>query len=173
MVGPARRQYYFVAYSQWMSNIGNRESRYDKTGAELVQAIVPTKQARIFAWFTGVTAVAILVQAILAGMFVSQDGRDGWITVHGVVADVSWVLALISAFVAWRTLRNLRPELVRWSSVLFVITLAQSGIGHLITDKGQDNLIAVHVPLAFVVFGLTIWLTMQAVALRRASSAAQ
>ncbi|MFZ0378968.1 MAG: hypothetical protein WCD11_06225 [Solirubrobacteraceae bacterium] len=40
-------------------------------------------------------------------------------------------------------------------------------IGHLITDDGHDWLIEIHVPLTFVIFGLTIWITAQAITLAR------
>jgi hypothetical protein len=50
---------------------------------------------------------------------------------------------------------------------LFVLVVAQTAIGHLITEGKQDGLIGVHVPLAFVVFGLTIWLSIRTAILRR------
>jgi hypothetical protein len=116
------------------------------------------------------TTFAIFCQAVLAGQFVSQDHKDGWITVHGVVADVSWVLTLVSACYAYFGLRAYFPLLVRWSGVLFVVTLIQTGIGHLITEKGMDWLIMVHVPLAFVVFGAAGYLSVWAVRVRRQST---
>ena len=48
-----------------------------------------------------------------------------------------------------------------------MITLAQTGIGHLISDRGDEELVAIHVPLAFVIFGLTSWISARAVALAR------
>ncbi|MEP6814596.1 MAG: hypothetical protein ABI873_03475 [Marmoricola sp.] len=62
----------------------------------------------MFAWFTTTTAIGLLVQALVAGLFVNQDGKDTWVTVHGVVADLSWELALVTAVVAWVTLRAYR-----------------------------------------------------------------
>jgi hypothetical protein len=44
---------------------------------------------RPFALLASVTSVAIFFEALTAGQFVSQDGKDSWITVHGVIADVS------------------------------------------------------------------------------------
>jgi hypothetical protein len=113
------------------------------------------------------TTFAIFCQAVLAGQFVSQDGKDGWITVHGVVADISWVLSLAAAGYAFFALRTHFPVLVRWSVVLFAVTLVQTGIGHLITEKGMDWLIMVHVPLAFVVFAAAGYLSVWAVRVRR------
>lgn len=125
---------------------------------------------RPFALLATLTSVAIFCQALTAGQFVSQDGTDSWITVHGVIADISWVMALITAGYAWRTLRASHPRMVAWCSTLFVITLAQTGIGHLITDYGHDWLIGVHVPLAFIIFGLTTWISTRAIRLSRRDS---
>lgn len=114
-----------------------------------------------------ITAVAIFCQAVTAGQFVAQGGKETWVEMHGVVADISWVLALISAGYAYFALRTHFPVLVRWSVVLFVATLAQTGIGHLITDLGMDWMVMVHVPLAFVVFAAAGYLSVWAVRVRR------
>lgn len=114
-----------------------------------------------FALLSALTTLGILLQAITAGQFVQRESEDGWVTVHGVVADASWVLALVTAAYGYLRLRRVQPGLVRWSVGLFVATLAQTGIGHLITDEGQDGWIAVHVPLAVAIFGLTGWLTLR------------
>jgi hypothetical protein len=91
---------------------------------------------RALAGLAALTSAAIFFQALTAGQFVSRDGKDSWITVHGVIADIAWVLALVTAGYAWRAVRGSRPRLAYWCSALFVITLAQTGIGHLITDDG-------------------------------------
>ena len=122
---------------------------------------------RPLAGLTTLTSIAIFCQALTAGQFVSQDGKDSWITVHGVIADVSWVLALATAGYAWKTVRASPPRIVYWCATLFIITLAQTGIGHLITDDSHDWLIAVHVPLAFVIFGLTTGITTRAIRMSR------
>ena len=127
----------------------------------------PPARLTAFAALTGLTSLAIFLQAVTAGQFVSQDGHDSWITVHGIIADVSWGLALITAIYAAVTLRRVLPGLVLAAAALFVLTLAQTGIGHLITDEGQDGWIPVHVPLAFVIFGLTLWLSVRAAMVRR------
>lgn len=50
---------------------------------------------------------------------------------------------------------------------MLTVTLPQTGIGHLITDSGVDWLIAVHVPLAFLVFAVAGYLSVWAVRVRR------
>jgi len=124
----------------------------------------------MFVRLVGLTAVAVFLQAVTAGAFVSQAGRDGWVSVHGVMADVTWVLALVTAIYAFK---HVRPAGHRrlWvgSAVLFVLALAQTGIGHLITDKGMAGLIVVHVPVAMVIFGLVTWLSFAAAVARRSA----
>jgi hypothetical protein len=107
------------------------------------------KALKIFSALVGVTSLAIFAQAVVAGEFVSQDHRKGWIDVHGIVADVVDVLAL--------------------ATMLFALVVVQTFIGHEITDNKQDWLIGIHVPLAFIIFGLAIWLPIQSVALRRSA----
>jgi hypothetical protein len=138
--------------------------------AENVQQAASPGRLTAFAALTGLTSLAIFLQAITAGQFVSQDGRDSWITAHGVIADVAWGLALITAIYGAVTVRRVVPRLVLAAAVLFVLTLAQTGIGHLITDQGQDGWIAVHVPLAFVIFGLTLWLSLRTALARRSAT---
>ena len=128
---------------------------------------VSSRSTRTFAVLSALTTLAVLLQAVTAGQFVQREGQDSWVTVHGVIADASWVLALITAGYGFRKIRDTHRPLVRAAAALFVITLAQTGIGHLITDDGQDGWIAVHVPLAVVIFGLTGWLTLHAVRVAR------
>jgi hypothetical protein len=122
---------------------------------------------RLLAGLATLTSVAIFFQALTAGQFLSSDGSGSWITVHGVIADIAWVLALVTAGYAWKAVRGSHARLTYWCAALFVITLAQTGIGHLITDDGHDWLIGIHVPLAFVIFGLTTWITAQSITLAR------
>lgn len=125
---------------------------------------------RWFSALTGLTSAAIFVQAIVAGEFVSQDHRDGWISVHDIVADVVAVFALATMIFTIVVLRHRSRPLLIASIVLFVLVLGQVAIGHQITDNKQDWLIGVHVPLAFVVFAVAGWLPISAAMLRRAAA---
>ena len=136
------------------------------TGSESTTTTAVLKR---YAVLTVLTSVAIFCQAVTAGQFVNKDGADNWIAVHGVTADVSWVLALLTAAYALKAIRSSQPALAYCSAILFVITLAQTGLGHLITDDGDDGLVAIHIPLAFVIFGLTIWISARALRLSSSS----
>jgi heme A synthase len=128
----------------------------------------PTRGLRLFTPLAGVTSLGIFLQAVTAGEFVSQKDRDGWIAVHDIIADVTMVAAIATAIVGLLVVRKVSQS-VAWGSVaLFVLLILQTVIGHLITDAHQDGWIGVHVPLALVVFAMTIWLSIRGTALRRA-----
>lgn len=128
----------------------------------------PTPRSlKTFSALIGITSLAIFVQAIVAGEFVSQSHRKGWIDVHSIVADVVVALALATMIVTIVTLRKSARVLLVGSIILFVLTVIQTFLGHEITDNNQDWLIGIHVPLAFLIFGLAVWLPVQSVMLRR------
>jgi hypothetical protein len=133
--------------------------------ARLAESVSPGR-ARAFLVLSALTSLAILLQGVTAGQFLGREA-EGWVTTHGVIADVSWVLALVTAIFGARAIRAVAQRLVIWAGVLFVVTLAQTGVGHLMTDY-HKNLVALHVPLAMVVLGLTIWVTVRAARLDRA-----
>ena len=124
-------------------------------------------------WFsalTGLTSLAIFAQAITAGEFVSQKHRGGWIDAHDIVADVVAVLALATMIFTIVALRKTSRALLVGTIVLFVLVVVQTLIGHQISDNHQDWLIGVHVPLAFIVFGIAVWLPINAAMMRRAAA---
>ena len=134
-----------------------------------------TKQTtglRLFNALTGVTTLGLLLQAITAGEFVSQEHREEWIDVHSVIGNVTLAIALVAAVVGIASMLGSEPGLVWASSVLFVLMTVQVILGRLITDLHQDGWIGVHVPLAFVIFGGAIWISIRGAARRRATARA-
>ena len=127
---------------------------------------------KAFSALIGVTSLAIFAQAITAGEFVSQDHRKGWIAAHDVISNVLAVFALATVVFTIIALRKASRALLIGTIVLFVLVVVQIVIGHQITDNSQDWLIGIHVPLAFIIFGLAVWLPIQSVALRRTISRA-
>lgn len=127
---------------------------------------------RWFAILTGLTLLFIFIQSFTAGEFVNQrsDSAEIWTAVHGFVAYPVMVFALAAAITAFAGLRRNTGSLWLWSAALFVLTVVQWLLGHAITTLELDGFIAPHVVLAFVVFGLAIWLSVRSAALRRTSS---
>ena len=124
----------------------------------------------IFAALTGLTSLAILLQGVFAGEFIDHGAHGGWLSAHDVNGYVVVVLAVVTAVYAVVALRSAARPLAIGSVVLAVLVIAQDAIGHAITDSNSDGLIVVHVPLALLVFGLTIWLSVSARAMRRAAN---
>jgi heme A synthase len=135
----------------------------------MTTAATPTapRGIRLFNALVGVTTLGIFLQAITAGEFVSQKDRDGWIAVHDVIADITMVFALATALVGLVLVRS-TDRILAWSSlVLLVLLLVQTMLGHLITDAKADGLIGIHVPLAFVIVALAVWLAIRGAQVRR------
>jgi heme A synthase len=134
-----------------------------------------TQSSTTLRWFsalTGLTSLSIFVQAVTAGEFVSQKNRGGWIDGHDIVADVVAVLALALMIFTIVTLRKVNRSLLGGTIALFVLVVVQIVIGHQITDNKQDWLIGIHVPLAFIIFGIAVWLPITAAMMRRAGASA-
>jgi heme A synthase len=135
-----------------------------------VAAASANSKLRAFNALVGVTALGIFLQAITAGEFVSQEHRGGWITAHNIISNVTVTVAVAAAIAGFAAGRINRTA--AWASVVLALLLVvQIVIGHLITDAKQDGWIAVHVPLAFVIFGLTIWLSIRGAMARRSRAA--
>jgi len=125
----------------------------------------------LFAALVGLTTLAILLQAVFAGEFVDRTKTGGWLSAHAANAIVVIALAVITAIYAVVALRNTARALVIGSIVLAVLVIVQTVIGHAITDDNDNGLLVIHVPLAMLAFGLTIWLSVKARSLRRAAAA--
>lgn len=101
------------------------------------------------------TGLAILAQALFAGMFLGGDA--GMREVHGAGAPVVLGLSVIQLVVAvlyWRPWRGSGfPALA--SLVLVIATVGQA-------MTGGSGATAVHVPLGMLMFGLVVWLAVWA-----------
>jgi hypothetical protein len=120
---------------------------------------------RWFAALVGLTSLSILLQAVTAGQFMSH--QHSWLGVHDVVADVVMVLALATAIFTIVAFRRALPSVMWGAIALFILVAVQTVLGHLIVDAKIDWLVGIHVPLAFIVFGLAGWLAVQSATARR------
>ena len=103
---------------------------------------------------TGITAILVLVQAVLAGRgwFVDAD----YIDLHEILSNFIFVVVLVQsalAFVAMR--RGLATRaLLAVSAALVVLVVAQIGLGYGGRDSGEAA--ALHVPNGVLIFGLSV-----------------
>jgi heme A synthase len=107
---------------------------------------------------------------VWAGEFIDQTGRGTWITVHEIGGFVVVVLALVTAVLAVAALRRASPALAFAALGQLGLIVAQTGIGEAITKAGSDQLIAVHVPLAMLIFALGTYLSIAGAQLRRSAT---
>lgn len=125
---------------------------------------------RPFNALVGVTTLGIFLQAITAGEFVSQKDRDGWITAHNIIANVTILVAVVVAVIGLVLVRT-SDRILAWGGLaLAVLLIIQVVLGHLITDAEADGWIGVHVPLAFVIVALAVWLSIRGAQVRRRSA---
>lgn len=125
---------------------------------------------RAYAITTGIAVLFIFLQSITAGNFI-EDGipdsaRQTWTDVHGALAYPIMVAALVAAIIAVTRLSS-AGRLKVLASFLFVATVLQWLTGHAISGLGMDWVTPIHVALAFVIYGLAIWLSIRSAALRR------
>jgi lipopolysaccharide export LptBFGC system permease protein LptF len=140
------------------------------TAAQTPASTAAPRGLRVFNALIGVTTLGIFLQAITAGEFVSQEHRGGWIAAHSVIANVTILVALATAVVGL-VLVHATDKVLAWSSLaLFVLLILQTVLGHLITEGEADGWIGVHVPLAFVIVALAVWLSVRGAQVRRRSA---
>ena len=119
---------------------------------------------RLYSPLIGITSLVILLQSLWAGMFIreGQTYDDGdaptWVSVHDWGARLAFVLAVVAAIVAIRSLRA-RRDLLVGTVVLAAAILVESLIGGAVGD--HQALTAVHIPLAMVIVSLCVWLPLR------------
>ena len=117
----------------------------------------------------GLSALAVLLQGLWAGIFLENDGQrdaaDSWIHVHSIGGEVAIGLAVLAAVAGFVQLRA-RRDLWIGAVVMVVLLVLEAYIGGLIHDDGVNTLTAVHIPLAMALMALAVWLPLRA-AVRR------
>jgi hypothetical protein len=136
------------------------------TDTQISPTITPKRnRSPLFASLLGLTALAIVLQGLWAGIFLEHDGgRDSaasWIDVHARGGEIAIVLAIAATVVAFATIRA-RRDLWLGSAALVVVLILEAYLGGLIRDESKDTLTAVHVPLAMTLVGLVAWLSARA-----------
>jgi len=119
----------------------------------------------VFAILAGISALAVLLQGLWAGIFLEHDGhRDAassWIDVHARGGDVALLFAALATVYAFWKHRD-RKDLWVGAGLYTVLIAVEAWIGGRIRDDGADTLTAVHVPLALLIMGLAVWLPLRA-----------
>lgn len=118
----------------------------------------------LFSFLTGLSALAVLLQGVWAGVFLQHDGEReasaSWIDVHARGADISIALTFAALIVAIAKLRS-RADLMLGTVALLVLLVAESYLGGLIRDNGKYSLTVIHVPFAMALMALAVWLPLR------------
>jgi hypothetical protein len=123
-----------------------------------------------FSMVNGLTLLGVLLQAVWAGLFIDRAEREPWVTVHEIGGFAVVVLSLVTALLALALLRRADPALTFGAVGLFLLLVIQTGIGEGISKAGSQELLVSHVPLAMLIFGLGVYLSIAGARLRRAIS---
>jgi hypothetical protein len=117
---------------------------------------------RIVAVLIGLTALAVLLQGLWAGLFLPKkgDAAEGWVEVHARGAEVALGLAVLATVVAFIWMRG-RRDLWVGGAVLVVLLALEGYIGGEISDGAKGGLTAIHVPLAMALMALVTWLSFR------------
>lgn len=113
--------------------------------------------ARWFRWVSTVTAVLVLLQAILAGQFLFRGAQFPHLREdHGMLGNLVFLIIvaqLILAFLGMRQ-RFWGANVLIINIVILVLVFIQIGLGY----GGRTNLFAasLHVPNGVLLFGLTV-----------------
>jgi hypothetical protein len=126
---------------------------------------VSSARNTVFSVLMGISAVAVLLQGLWAGIFLEHDGqRDAggnWIDVHARGAEVALAFAVLgTAYALWK--RRARKDLWIGGLAFIALIIVESYMGGQIRDASKDTLTAIHVPVAMAIMGLAVWLPVRA-----------
>lgn len=124
--------------------------------------------SRAFSILNGLVLLGVLLQGLSAGGFLGRLGGMEWLQLHQITAAVVVILALAAALVAAITQRRHRA-IAGWSAALFVLLVVQTGLGEAISEGGERTLVAVHIPLAMLIMGIGVYLSIAGAQTRRAA----
>jgi hypothetical protein len=125
----------------------------------------------------GTMSLGILVQAVTGGIFAREPNHKGLINAHSGIAYLIAVLAVASvvvAFVMWRG-REGGQLVIAETVAMLILVVVQIGIGQAIGDlvskkATHPGLLAIHIPVALIIFGLALHLSFFVANMRRASA---
>ena len=109
---------------------------------------------RLVSAFKGATHLAtalILVQALLAGLFISEEEIDAK-DVHEMAGNALFVVVIAQLALAYLVRGWGRFNLLLWVAALAVLVFVQLGLGMASEDESVAE--AIHVPLGVLLFGL-------------------
>jgi hypothetical protein len=145
-----------------------------RPASAVVEQPSPTAIKAIAA-LVGTVSLGVLVQAVLGGIFAREKDHGGLINAHQGIAYLMALVALaavVVAFMSWRGKVG-GPVVVAETLAMFVAVVVQIAVGQEIGDLGKGGthpgLLAIHIPLALIIFGLALHLSTYVANVRRGS----
>ncbi|HSP54062.1 MAG TPA: hypothetical protein VLS25_00610 [Dehalococcoidia bacterium] len=105
-----------------------------------------------FKIFCHVTTLLVLLQAVLAGLFISDEASDA-MDQHEMTAYVLLLAVVVQLVLAYLTRGWGQFRLLYWVAVLAVAVVVQLGLGFASEDHKLPE--AIHIPLGVFIFGLS------------------
>jgi heme A synthase len=115
----------------------------------------------LYAALIGLSALAVLLQGLWAGLFVheGQDYKQSWVEVHARGADLAILFAAAATVTAFVKLRS-RRDLIALTGVFTVLLMLEAFLGGLIDHSPAVTVI--HFPLGMALMGLAVYLPLRA-----------
>jgi hypothetical protein len=121
----------------------------------------------------GILSLGVLVQAVTGGIFAREANHKGLVNAHSGIGYVVAVLALAAVVVGvvkWRGKIGAQVVLAE-TIALLVLVIVQIAIGPQIGgNHPHPGLLALHIPVALLIFGLSIHLSTFVANVRRSRS---
>lgn len=126
------------------------------------QSVGRPRVAKAYAWLISLVALLVIVQAVLFGAFYEKFNED-FIDVHWAVAFIFMiVLVLIITPLSYLARFSRELRMGHLTVFLAVLWIAQFIMGSAIADENERWVATLHIPNAFLIFGLGLYLTGKA-----------
>jgi hypothetical protein len=124
---------------------------------------------RAFSMLNGLVLLGVLLQGVWGGGILGRAGGVDWAFLHELTGSVTVLCSLAATILAVTTLRRHRPAIAVRSVGMFAMLIVQFGLG-VGVRLNEDALLLIHVPLAMLIMGLGVYLSVAAARSRRTAS---
>ena len=107
------------------------------------------------------------MQAVVAGQFTYNE--PDLKNVHEIMGNALFMLAIVQLALAWLTRDAWRYKMVIWSALVFLLIVAQIGLGYGGRTSGDSA--AIHIPVGVFLFSLSSIIAMLSAMDERAKTA--
>ena len=101
----------------------------------------------------------VLVQAMLAGLFISGEEIDA-VDIHEMVGNLLFMAVVVQLILGFLVRDWSRFGLWIWVLLLLVMVIAQTGLGY--AGREETLPVAIHVPLGVFIFGFAMLISVLA-----------